>query len=100
MKKKKILILFLTIIILFTGCNTNNEEQQNETNNNTESKGRLYSIVNLQDKGINMFTSILPEGWNYKISSQDMVSSSYPFVETVVLTNPNNTAKITFFVKR
>lgn len=91
MKKKLFVIIFS--IILLVGCNK--EELSNNTNLDSSGKGKLYTVINLQDKGINMFRSIVPKGWNSYISSQDLVNSSYPFVETVVLSNPEGTARIT-----
>ena len=88
--KKKILLGVLILIGLFTitGCVKHNSK----TNKNT---GRIYNIVTLQDMGVDMFSSIIPEGWKATISSQNLVNSSYPFVETVVITNPDKSAKIT-----
>ena len=86
---KKILVLSL-LIIFITGCRFN----FNIINNSKENKGRLYNIVTLNDKGVNMFQGIVPEGWTATISSENIVNSSYPFVETVTIVNPENTAKI------
>lgn len=88
--KKKLLIVFMVISLFgITGCT------KSVGINSVKNTGRMYNIVALQDKGVNMFTSIVPEGWNASISSQNMVNSSYPFVETVVITNPEKSAKIT-----
>ena len=87
---KKILALSL-LIIFITGCRFN----FNITDNGKENKGRLYNIISLNDKGVSMFQGIVPEGWNASIKSENIVNSSYPFVETVTITNPENTARIT-----
>ena len=87
---RKILIILLLSLLLI-GCNK--EESNNQID--VDKTGKIYNIVNLQDKGITMFRTIIPEGWNSYISSQDLVNSSYPFVETVVLSNPEGTARIT-----
>ena len=42
-----------------------------------------------------MFHSIILDGWNATIYSQDMLNSAHPFVETVVITNDDNMVKIT-----
>ena len=41
-----------------------------------------------------MFNTIVPEGWTATISSENLVNSTHPFVETVILTNPEKTASI------
>ena len=87
--KKKILLVLICLVLL-TGCSSSNKN-----NNVAAQKGKLYEIIPLSDYGINMFNAIVPEGWTASISYQDMVNSSYPFVETVVITNPDKTAKIT-----
>ena len=83
--------LLVIMILLLTGCGMN----AGVPNNQSSDMGRIYNIVSLQDKGIVMFTGIIPEGWSAKIYSQDQVNSIHPFVETVVISNPDNTAKIT-----
>ena len=89
MKKIKVLVILLLVIIL-AGCGVKN------TNifGGEVPKGKYYYIVTLQDKGINMFESILPEGWSASISSQDRVDSSYPFMEEVIIKNDDDTAQI------
>ncbi len=119
MKKK--IISFLTIIailatslIALSGCGDKKKTDKDEksTTNNTsksgttntideipteEEKGRFYEIVSLYDKNINMFNSIVPEGWTAKIYTQDVVDSSYPFAETIVISSPDKKANITIF---
>lgn len=102
MNKKVILVIFILLILLtlITGLlifmffnNSNNNIINNP--NISSNKGKIYEQLSLDDKGINMFNSIVPKGWTAEIYSQDMVNSSYPFVETVVIENPDKTAKIT-----
>ena len=90
--KKKIFFILLTIISLTTlvGCSNNVENK-----NKMKSIGKMYKTLALTDKGINMFNTIVPDGWTASISSRDMVNSSHPFVETVVISNPDSSAKIT-----
>ena len=98
MKNKKVLlVLFVFILLIITGCGRYQEKNGdiNNGNNNTLNVGRMYNIVQLQDKGIIMFTGIIPEGWTARIYSQDQVNSIHPFVETIVISNPDNSAKIT-----
>ena len=45
-----------------------------------------------------MFNSIVPEGWTAKIYTQDVVDSSYPFAETIVISSPDKKANITIFI--
>ena len=85
----KVLVIFLLVITVGCGNKTI------KTNNKTNKKGTLYRQLSLNDKGINMFNTIVPDGWTATISSQDMVNSSYPFVETVVISNPDGSARIT-----
>ncbi len=91
MKKIFISILVIVSILTITGCNGGNAS----TNAKKVKSGKIYKTVSLNDKGIDMFDAIIPKGWKASISSQDIVNSSYPFVETVVITNPSKTAKIT-----
>lgn len=97
MKKYILSLLILISLFIITGCSNNNSSNNNNNENENQQveKGRMYSLTRLSDKGINMFTSILPEDWTHKISSEDIVNSTHPFVETVVLTSPDKTAKIT-----
>ena len=87
MKKLKLLLIILIVMVVATGCGNK------AAKNNKE--GKIYNIVVLQDKGINMFYSIVPKGWSASISSQDLVNSSYPFVETVEIKNKDKSASIT-----
>ena len=92
MKRKLLIILILISLFIFTGCV---RIGGSKNNNNTENTGRIYNIISLQDKGVDMFNGIVPEGWTAKIYSQNQVNSIHPFVETIVISNPDNTAKIT-----
>ena len=92
--KNKVLLVLLILVGVFsiTGCGGHSGLNSNDNNN--QSRGRMYNLISLQDKGITMFNGIIPEGWSAKIYSQDQVNSIHPFVETVVITNPDNTARI------
>ena len=91
MKKNIVLGIFLIVaLFILTGC-----KKGNNTISENKVQSRLYQAITLNDKNINMFKSIIPEDWSATISSQDMVNSSYPFVETVIITNKDKTAKIT-----
>ncbi len=85
--KNKIILIVLCIfsILILGGCKKNV----------VEGKGRLYEVISLNDKNINMFNAIVPKGWSAKIYSQDLVNSTHPFAETVVISNEEKTAKIT-----
>jgi len=89
MKRIKLLIILLVLSLLVTGC-----VHINLTNKKNSSKGRIYNIVSLQDKGINMFNTLIPEDWKASISSEDLINSSHPFVEKVLITNKDESAKI------
>ncbi len=89
MKRKFIYVFLLTFILLLTGCSFTNNIK------NSKASGKIYNLVSLNDKGVTMFNGIVPKGWNATISSQNIVNSSYPFVETVVISNPDNNVKIT-----
>ncbi len=91
MKNKIVVIgLILITLLVITGC-----REKKENNKANKKNGRLYEIVELSDRGIPMFDCILPSGWTATISSQDVVNSVHPFIETVVITNSDHTAKIT-----
>lgn len=91
MKKKIInILLCITIIISITGC-----FNSKTIKNNKGKQGKIYNIVKLKDKNITMFEGIIPEGWKAFISSQYIVNSLHPFIETVVIANPDSSAKIT-----
>lgn len=88
MKKRLILgLLMILTLIPLTGCGKDLYEE-------AEANGNIYNMFALYDKGVDMFEGVVPSGWTAQISSQDMVNSSHPFVETVVLTNPEETARI------
>lgn len=91
--KKKLLFVLLSIGIMLTltGCFRYRTPMQNTQ----VDEGKFYQQISLTDKGINMFNTIVPKGWTAQISSQNLINSSYPFVETVVISNPDNSAKIT-----
>ena len=121
MKKKILTILTITTImatslIALTGCGNKKDSESTKSNkskssttntiddlpttddlptNEDEEPGRYYEVVSLYDKNIKMFNTILPEGWTAKIYTQNVVDSSYPFVETIVISNPDQTANIT-----
>lgn len=88
--KKRIVLSFLIILCVFmiSGCT-------NDKQNNSNNKGAIYKQISLEDKGITMFTSVVPEKWSASIFSQDLVNSSYPFVNTIVIASPDKEAKIT-----
>lgn len=87
MRKKVLLVLLIAMVLVaVTGCDNKVA---------IADKGRLYETISLNDKNINMFNTIVPKGWTAMIKSQDAVDSSYPFIETVVISNPDNSAKIT-----
>lgn len=86
---KKVLIGFIVIVLIFTSTACKKGFSI------TKNQGRIYKKVALEDKGVDMFDAILPSGWSGKIYSEDMVNSVHPFVETVVISNSNNSAKIT-----
>ena len=90
MKKIRVLVLLLMVVLL-AGCGI---RKPNIFGKKEVPEGRYYNIVTLQDKGINMFQSILPEGWNASISSQYRVDSSYPFLEEVTIKNSDNSAQV------
>jgi hypothetical protein len=94
MKKKCLIIMMIFSFLCLTGCGSSKNNGMDPINNNTQSMGRMYNLISLQDKGITMFNGIIPEGWSAKIYSQDQVNSIHPFVETIVITNPDNTARI------
>ena len=89
MKRKILIVLVIISLFMVTGC-----VKKGIFKSNTKAEGRMYNYLTLQDKGINMFNTLVPEGWTATISSENMVNSSYPFVETVEITNPDKTAKI------
>lgn len=93
--KKKIVFSLLIILMMFslTGCMRLFNNRFGRSNNGNG--GRLYQRVSLMDKGVDMFDCILPSGWTATISSENVMNSVHPFVETVVITNPDKTAKIT-----
>lgn len=91
MKKKLLLSLFIVLsIFIITGCGN-----RTISNNSAINTGKIYNYMTLNDKGIDMFNTIVPRDWTATISSQNMVNSSYPFVETVVIANPDQSVKIT-----
>ena len=90
MKKIKVFVLLLITLILVTGCAKTISIGKSKKNS-----GKIYTLTKLQDSGVNVFQTILPEGWTSKIYSEQILNSSHPFVETVVLTNADGTAKIT-----
>lgn len=90
MKYLKILISFI-LIFSVTGC----FNVGLSSNTGGKGEGKIYNIVSLKDNGVNMFYGIVPSGWKGSISSVNQVNSTHPFVETVVLTSPDNSAKIT-----
>ena len=91
MKRKLVIVFIIASLIVLTGCGKFNNNQ----NKNNKKAGRIYNIVQLQDRGVDVFSGLIPEGWTASISSQNVVNSSYPFIETVVITNPDKSAKIT-----
>lgn len=91
MRNLRKILLIIIIIVFLSGCNLNNNKNENKNSK----KGKFYNKVYLQDKGINMFQTILPKGWTATISSQNLINSSYPFVETVYIKNSDDTASIT-----
>ena len=91
-----LLVGVLTVeLFILTGCNNSSTKNPSSSNNNQTAQGRIYERILLEDKGIDMFNSIVPKGWTANIYSQDLVNSTHPFVETVVIENPDKTAKIT-----
>lgn len=82
-------IICLILILSITGCYGIINQVGNKNN------GKIYNVKSLTDNGVVMFKSILPEGWNASISSKSQVNSIHPFIETVVITSPDNSAKIT-----
>ena len=92
--KNKLLASIVAVIAVFTTAGCGKIPVGGDIGGN-ETTGRFYNIVTLQDKGVNMFTGIIPEGWTASINSENLVNSSYPFVETVVIANPDQSAKIT-----
>lgn len=99
------IVVIIGVFLLGRASNVNNPPYEYNTEdgttkntgngNNNKSQGKIYERISLNDKGVNMFNSIVPKGWTATISSQNLVNSSYPFVETVVIENPDKTAKIT-----
>lgn len=96
--KKKLLLSFLVLISLFmiSGCRRNyNYYGYNYPITEEKDQGRIYELVSLYDYNVLMFNGVVPKGWTASIYTQNLVNSSYPFAETIVLTNPEGTAKIT-----
>ena len=91
MKKVKNLFILLLITLVLSGCSF----KKTASRKVLVTEGKYYNIVSLQDKGIDMFRSIIPKGWTASIKSQDLVNSAQPFIETVEITNSDSSAKIT-----
>ena len=89
---KKMLLCLLLVILFITGCGVKSNNSSNKKG--AEASGRMYELISLTDKGINMFNSVVPEGWTSSIYSQNLVNSSHPFMEPVILTNQDETARI------
>ena len=91
MKKLKVLVLLLAVALLVTGC----QKGIIKTKKSKKNSGKIYNITNLQDGGVNVFQTLLPEGWTAKIYSEQLLNSTHPFIETVVITNKDESARIT-----
>ena len=91
--KKKILILLILMVFL-TGCGVFKNSNKSSA---SKGKGTMYYRISLNDtvNGVGVFETILPEGWRYAIESRwDVVSSSVPGLETVMLSSPDARASI------
>ena len=91
MKRIKALVILLIVALLVTGCN----KSIIKTKNSKKNSGKIYNITYLQDGGVDVFQTLLPEGWTAKIYSEQLLNSVHPFIETVVITNKDESAKIT-----
>lgn len=88
--RKKILIFIFILLILVTVCTK-------KTNEKTTSKGKIYERVLLNDpqNNVNVFSGLIPKGWNTYIESKwDVISSSVPGYETVRISSPDSRASI------
>ena len=96
MKKIVFSLFILLSLITLTGCNNN---QENNSGKNQEIVGRMYNYISLNDttNNVTVFKSIIPSDWKGLIDSKwNLINSITPGRETIYLSNPDGTVKITF----
>ena len=95
MKKKYLLIVLLVIsVFTLTGC-FDKQESSKKKKKNTESLGRIYEQVSLEDHGITVFNGIIPQEWTAEESTDwTLVNSTIPGVAYVKLTSPDESTSI------